>query len=51
MQETHIFMSVANNQMVVGHTHEGSGGSQMAAVAAQYGIAIFLLGGRPSNCP
>ena len=49
MQETHIFMSVTHDQMVMGHTHESFAGRQMATVAAQYRITILLLGGHPSN--
>lgn len=43
MQVADVLMSVAHDQMVVGHTHESFGGSEMAAVATQYGIAILLL--------
>ncbi len=49
MQVAYIFMSVAHDQMVVGHTHESFGGSEMAAVATQYGIAIFLLNQRVTS--
>lgn len=38
----YILVSVAHNQVVVGHTLEHLGGCQMAAVASQNGIAILL---------